>query len=148
MRASGEGVEAAFQHERGVHRWQRATNGESSVSVTVLAEPDEGRVKLRRGELLWQSGPGGGLARAPAVIVTHPGSGLTVCCDGGRSEQQNREMALALLRARLFASAARLSRKAAAPASVRRTISVARGEVVDHVLRTTWPLPAYLLGDF
>jgi peptide chain release factor 1 len=146
MRVIGEGAEPAFRHEQGVHSWQRTAGSASRVSVTVLAEPDEAKVKLRRGELLWQSGPGGGLARAPAVIVTDPGSGLTVCCDGGSSEQQNRERALALLRARVHAGAVR--KKAAAPASVRRTVSVGRGEVIDHVLRVTWPLAAYLRGDY
>jgi protein subunit release factor A len=141
LRLSGAEAGAAFQHEGGGHRWQRVQA--STLTVTVMAEPGAAQLALRKQDLLWQTTPEAGLARATGAIVNHRPTGLTVCCDGGQSLQENRELALALLRARLFAAGRRQ------PASVRafrRTVSLPTGEVCDHVLGQRWPLAEYLLG--
>jgi peptide chain release factor 1 len=79
--------------------------------------------------------------------------------DGGRSQHQNRQAALALLRARLWeeqrqaAAAQREAERRAQTGSgergdKRRTIRCQDGVVVDHVLGQRWPLRQYLRGEW
>lgn len=171
-RVSGEGAYAAFQHEAGGHRWQRVPPSEkrgrvhtSTVAVAVLGEPEAARVELPEKDLLYRatrgSGPGGQHRNktSTAIQLTHLPTGLMVRVDGGRSQHQNRALALELLRARLFdgqrrtAAAAREAERRGQLGSgergdKRRTIRCQDGVVVDHVLGQRWSLRQYLRGEW
>lgn len=131
----------------------------------MLPEPEETQLVIPDRDIDWQatrgSGPGGQHRNktASTVIACHRPSGLQVRVDGGRSQHQNRAAALALLRARLFeaAEAERWQARAAerkrqvgcgARGDKRRTISVPRGEAVDHILGKRWALRDYLRGEW
>lgn len=172
FRVQGPAASAVFANEAGGHRWQRVPPTEkrgrvhtSTITVAVLPEPAAAQLHVPDADIDWQatrgSGPGGQHRNktSTAVIATHRPTGLQVRVDGGRSQHQNREAALALLRARLFAqedarrAQARASERrrqmgCGARGDKRRTISVPRGEAVDHLLDRRWPLRDYLRGEW
>jgi peptide chain release factor 1 len=93
------------------------------------------------------------------VVLTHRPTGLTVRCESERSQHQNEETALALLRARLHAAeeerhtAARAGDRRRQVGSgmrgdKRRTIRCQEGTVVDHLTGRTWTLRAYQRGEW
>jgi peptide chain release factor 1 len=172
FRAAGAGAEEAFRDEAGGHRWRRVPPGErrgrvhtSTITVAVLPEPAAAELRLEPGDLSWAtcrgSGPGGQNRNKTetAVIVTHRPTGLTVRCESERSQHQNREIALALLRARLWQaeSERRLGARAAQRRAQvgsgmrgdkRRTVRCQDGEVADHVTGQRWSLWAYERGEW
>lgn len=161
-----------FHDEAGGHRWQRVPPTEkrgrvhsSTVTVAVLAEPVTRALVIPDGDLVWStcraSGAGGQHLQKTdsAVQVTHLPTGLTVRCQSGRSQHQNREVALATLRARLAAAeAARCddARAASRRAQIgsgqrgdkRRTVRCQDGTVVDHLTGRTWRLREYVRGEW
>lgn len=137
----------------------------STVTVAVLAEPTEVQVRLddRDLEILTcrSSGAGGQNVNKTetAVQVRHIPTGLMVRCENERSQKQNRETALALLRARLWeaeqnkVNAARAHNRRIQLGSgmrgdKRRTIRVQDGQVNDHITGRVWQLKPYLRGDW
>jgi peptide chain release factor 1 len=172
FRAAGAGAEDAFREESGGHRWQRIPPNErrgrvhsSTITVAVLAEPTTGELRLHPGELHWAvcrgSGPGGQNRNKTetAVIVTHLPTGVTVRCETERSQHQNREIALSLLRARLWA--AEVARRQGARAAQRReqvgsgmrgdkrrTVRCQDGAVTDHLTGRRWSLREYERGEW
>ena len=169
----GHGVWSRLKYEGGVHRVQRVPVTESqgrihtsAAGVLVLPEPDE-EVELDiapsdlRIDVFRSSGPGGQSVNTTdsAVRITHLPTGLVVSCQNEKSQLQNREQAMRILRARLHAlaveeaeakaSAARRSQVRTVDRSERiRTYNFPENRISDH--RTGYKahnLDAVLDGD-
>jgi peptide chain release factor 1 len=133
----------ALKFEGGVHRVQRVPVTESqgrvhtsAAGVLVLPEVDATEVTIAdedlRVDVFRSSGPGGQGVNTTdsAVRVTHLPTGLVVSCQNERSQLQNKEAALRMLRARLTALAEEKATSAAAEARRSQVRTVDRSERV------------------
>ena len=168
----GDGAYSVFKFEGGTHRVQRVPTTESqgrihtsTATVAVLPEAEEVDVQLDPGDLqidvYRSSGPGGQSVNTTdsAVRVTHRPSGIVVAMQDEKSQLQNREKALRVLRARLYERA--LAEQQAALAADRRsqvgtgeraekirTYNYAERRVKDHRINLTlYNLDAILAGE-
>jgi peptide chain release factor 1 len=111
----GAGVSALFSGESGGHRWQRVPPNEkrgrvhtSTITVAVLPEPREHELRIDERDLdeefMRGSGAGGQNRnkRDTAVRLCHRPTGVEVRCEAERTQHANREIAMALLRARIL----------------------------------------------
>src|SRR4030043_43539 len=115
IRLQGANVYPLLKNETGVHRVQRIPTTEkrgrvhtSTATVLVLPEIAETEVKINPQDLDWQfyraSSHGGQNVQkvSSAVRLIHEPSGIVVTCEQERFQEQNRKIALDLLRARLW----------------------------------------------
>ncbi|MEM6912146.1 MAG: peptide chain release factor 1 [Verrucomicrobiota bacterium] len=172
FRVAGEDVFRFLKYESGVHRVQRVpateTQGRihtSTASVAVLPEAEEVDVEIKPDDLrieVCRAGGAGGQhvnRTESAVQVFHEPSGIMVRCEQERSQIQNRERALKILRAKLFEAKQReeaekysAHRKALIGSGDRsekvRTYNFPQGRVTDHRIgKTVHHIEAFVGGE-
>ena len=139
--APGEGVWARLKYEGGVHRVQRVPVTESqgrihtsAAGVHVFPEAEEVEVEINPADLridvFRSSGPGGQSVNTTdsAVRITHLPTGVVVSCQNEKSQLQNKEQAMRILRARLHAMAQEEAEASAAAARRSQVRTVDRSE--------------------
>ena len=172
LEIEGDGAYSKFKHEGGTHRVQRVPKTESqgrihtsTATVIVLPEAEEVEVEISAGELeidvYRSSGPGGQSVNTTdsAVRITHVPSGIVVSMQDERSQLQNRQRAMQVLRARLLEVAER-ERDAERSAERRsqvggggrgekiRTYNFKENRITDHRIGfTVYRLADALAGD-
>lgn len=146
FQVEGEAVSDVFGQEGGGHRWQRVPPTEkrgrvhtSTITVAVLAVPTPQEFSLNPDELTVTttrgSGPGGQNRNKVEtyVIITHQPTGLQVRCGSERSQYQNKQLALAMLSAKL-AERQRMAEQARHAATRRQQVGTGqRGDKIRTV---------------
>jgi peptide chain release factor 1 len=168
----GEGAYSVFKFEGGTHRVQRVPETESqgrihtsTATVAVLPEAEEVEVEVDQNDLqidvYRSSGPGGQSVNTTdsAVRITHKPTGIVVSMQDEKSQLQNKERAMRVLRARLYErelaeqqEKIASERKAQVGSGERsekvRTYNFPQGRVTDHRIKlTSHNLDGVLGGD-
>jgi peptide chain release factor 1 len=138
---AGNGVWSRLKWEGGVHRVQRVPVTESqgrihtsAAGVLVLPEAEDVDVHIEPGDLridvFRSSGPGGQSVNTTdsAVRITHVPTGIVVSCQNEKSQLQNRESAMRILRARMLAAAQEQADAAASDVRKSQVRSMDRSE--------------------
>ena len=168
----GDGVYSRMKFESGVHRVQRVPETESggrvhtsTATVAVLPEVDEVEIDVDPADIEMQvfrsSGAGGQHVNktSSAVRLIHKPSGLVVECQQERSQFQNRDKAMLMLRSKLYEQAQTAQtdaitqeRRSQVGTGMRneriRTYNFPQGRLTDHrVGLTLYKLDAVMDGD-
>ncbi len=168
----GKGAYGALRHESGVHRVQRVPATESqgrihtsAATVAVLPEAEDIDFEIDASDLQVDTfragGPGGQHMQKndTAVRLTHKPTGISVACTNERSQRQNREKALQILRAKLYeievqkqqqeiAESRRSQIKSGDRSEKVRTYNFPQDRLTDHRIGLTLHnLPVLLSGE-
>ncbi len=162
FQVKGEGAYGALRFEAGTHRVQRVPETEkqgrvhtSTATVIVLPEAKEVDIKINNNDIridtFCSSGPGGQSVNTTqsAIRVTHLPSGITASCQDQKSQHQNKDKALEILRSRLLAkeeeeriskeSAQRKDQVGAGDRSDKiRTYNYPQDRITDHRISQSW----------
>ncbi|MFJ4688243.1 peptide chain release factor 1 [Streptomyces sp. NPDC091377] len=151
----GQGVWARLKYEGGVHRVQRVPATESqgrihtsAAGVLVTPEAEEVDVEINPNDLridvYRSSGPGGQSVNTTdsAVRITHLPTGVVASCQNEKSQLQNKEQAMRILRSRLLAMAQEEAEREAADVRRSQVRTVDRSEKIR-----TYNFPENRLSD-
>lgn len=168
----GEGAYGFLKFEAGTHRVQRVPETEkqgrvhtSTATVVALPEAEEVDIEIKANEIridtFCSSGPGGQSVNTTysAIRITHLPTGITVSCQDQKSQHQNKEKALQVLRSRLLAK--QEDERLAEQSSTRknqigggdrsdkvRTYNFPQDRLTDHRINMSWHgLPRIMDGE-
>ena len=172
LQIAGRGAYSHLKFESGIHRVQRIPATESggrihtsAATVAVLPEAEDVEVKINPADLridTYRSGGAGGQhvnKTESAIRITHIPTGIVVSCQNERSQIQNRETAMRILRNRLYEYYAQqesekttMSRRAQVGTGDRseriRTYNYPQSRVTDHRINfTCYQLELFMDGD-
>ena len=169
---SGKGVFSRLKYESGTHRVQRVPETESAgrvhtsaITVAILPEAEEVDVKIDTKDLKIDTfraqGAGGQHVNktSSAIRITHLPTGVVVVCQDERSQFQNKDKALKILRSKLYeqqladqrkeeASARKIQVGSGDRSEKIRTYNFPQNRVTDHRINLTlYSLDAVIEGD-
>ncbi len=146
---SGENAYGTMKFESGVHRVQRVPETEaqgrvhtSAASVVVMPEVEDVEIEINPADLQFDTYRAGGKGGQnvnkveTAVRITHRPTGIVVACQQERSQFQNRERAMKMLRAKMYE--AKLSEQTASVAATRKSM-VKSGDRSDKIRTYNFP---------